>query len=209
MSNEVINPFSRYEDDAGTPLDAGTLTFNTNLTTTLSTVYSDEALTTAQANPYTLDAFGRVTGDVRFKGVKRVVVKNKHGAVIRTLDNVTSGAVSLGSQKLYQPVADYATLRALTSADILDGAIIPVTNDGIAGQFVVKTGTVTDNGGTLIVFTDDSNRYVERAGVTYYDPMWFEATGDGTADDRTSLFNADAVGPVRVSTTHAIASGLT
>ncbi len=31
----------------------------------------------------------------------------------------------------------------------------------MSGTFIVKTGTVTDNGGTLIVFSDDSNRYCE------------------------------------------------
>jgi hypothetical protein len=75
-------------------------------------------------------------------------------------------------------VADYATLRALTSADLTDGAVITVTNDGIAGGFVVKTGTVTDNGGTLIVFTDDSNRYVERHFEGPVFASWFGSKED-------------------------------
>jgi hypothetical protein len=79
-------------------------------------------------------------------------------------------------------VADYVELRGLTSAQLSDGDAITVTNDGIAGDFVVKTGTVTDNGGTLIVFSDDSNRYAERSNTTPIDPEWFEI-GNGDADD--------------------------
>lgn len=85
------------------------------------------------------------------------------------------------------PVAGYVELRALTSASYADGQVINITNDGIAGQFVVKTGTVTDNGGTLIVFTDDSNRYCERIydGAAYV--KWFGATGDGVTDDASDI----------------------
>lgn len=71
-------------------------------------------------------------------------------------------------------VSNYAALRALDSSSLTDGEIITVTDDGIAGDFVIKTGTVTDNGGTLIVFTDDSNRYAERMrGQKDSEPSWF------------------------------------
>lgn len=88
------------------------------------------------------------------------------------------------------PAADYTALRALvsTSQALTDGQVITVTNDGIAGQFVVKTGTVTDNGGTLIVFNDDSNRYCERVfnGPVY--ARWFEADNTGV-ENVANIFN--------------------
>jgi len=74
-------------------------------------------------------------------------------------------------------VDNYSTLRAKTSGGYTDGDVITVTDDGIAGDFVVKTGTVTDNGGTLIVFTDDSNRYAERLFNEIVLVDWFEPDG--------------------------------
>ena len=89
--------------------------------------------------------------------------------------------------------ADYAAIRALTSASLNDGDVITVTDPLIAGTFVVKTGTVTDNGGTLIVFTDDSNRYAEREYNGAPSISWFYS-GDIGAD-----INAlTAAGTVRI-----------
>ena len=91
-------------------------------------------------------------------------------------------------------VANYAALRAEDSSTYTDGQVITVTNDGIAGDFVVKTGTVTDNGGTLIVFTDDSNRYAKRVYDGVVNPTWFAVVGDGVADDTSNYNSALSVG---------------
>lgn len=77
-------------------------------------------------------------------------------------------------------VGDYAALRALKSTGLSDGQSIFVSDDGVAGRFVVKTGTVTDNGGTLLVFTDDSNRYAERLyNRNAVSLLWFGADKTG------------------------------
>ncbi len=66
------------------------------------------------------------------------------------------------NDKIHPPVADYTELRGLISSTLVDGTIINVTNEGVASNFVVKTGTVTDNGGTLLTFDDDpTNRYAQ------------------------------------------------
>lgn len=88
MTNEVINVFQKFRDDTGKALENGTITFNVNLSTTLDTIFSDEALTIPQANPYTLDAAGRIIGDVKYIGTRRLVINDKSGAHIRTLDNI-------------------------------------------------------------------------------------------------------------------------
>ncbi len=75
--------------------------------------------------------------------------------------------------------SDYSSLRSVNSSLYEDGDVIFVTDDGIAGEFVIKTGTVTDNGGTLIVFTDDSNRYAERIKNTGIEAEWGESSSSG------------------------------
>ncbi|MCK5611134.1 hypothetical protein KAR91_55185 [Candidatus Pacearchaeota archaeon] len=70
-------------------------------------------------------------------------------------------------------VDDYAELRALTSSQLSDGDSIRVTDSVTSGVFSVRTGVVTDNGGTLIVFNDDSNRYAERIVQGYVNPEMF------------------------------------
>ena len=121
MSNEVINPYQTFRDSAGQPLAAGTITFNDNLLTTKSTIYSDEALTVAQTNPYTLDAYGRIAGDVKYIGLKRLVIKTAAGGTVRTLDNVAaSDGVSASKSR------DFATLAlAVASTEI---AVLDVLN---------------------------------------------------------------------------------
>ncbi len=89
-------------------------------------------------------------------------------------------------------VSSYAGIRGLTSSQLTDGDNITLTGDKIAGSFTVKTGTVTDNAGTLIVFTDDSNRYAERThDIGFYSAFWW-CVADGTTDDAANIAAADA-----------------
>ena len=146
MSNEIINPYQTFRDAAGQPLAAGTITFNDNLLTTKSTIYSDEALTVAQTNPYTLDAYGRIAGDVKYIGLKRLVIKTAAGGTVRTLDNVAaSDGVSASKSR------DFATLAlAVASTEIADGDVLNLaertTGNGGGGFWdVVLSSTVTEN----------------------------------------------------------------
>ncbi len=85
-------------------------------------------------------------------------------------------------------VLDYAGLRQLTSAALIDGEVIKVVSEKLYGDFIVKTGTVTDNGGTLIVLTDDSNRFAERLLPTdSLNVKWFGAIGSGIVDDSAAI----------------------
>lgn len=88
--------------------------------------------------------------------------------------------------------ATYAEIRALDSSELTDGDSITLTGDKIAGTFTVKTGTVTDNAGTLIVFTDNANRYAERTHmIGFYNAFWW-CNADGTTDDAANIAAADA-----------------
>ncbi len=82
----------------------------------------------------------------------------------------------------------YAKMRALSSGAFSAGDVIKCTGDGIAGDFKIVDGTVTDNGGTLIVFTDDINRYAERINTSNaINVLWFGVTE--AAASNTTIYN--------------------
>lgn len=85
-------------------------------------------------------------------------------------------------------VTNYTALRALTSANLSDGSLIAVSDADTGGAFEVKSGTVTDNGGTLIVFNDNPNRYAKRlTGNGVVSAKWFGALGDESADASAAI----------------------
>ena len=156
MSNELINPYQKFEDEAGAPLENGTVTFYTNLTTTLATIYSDEALTIAQSNPYPLDAAGRIAGDVKFIGTMTLTIKDRLGAFVRTIDNVKNKY-----DPSAQTVATYAAMDALPALDT--GLVVELTGDGIAGPWVVREGAHTPDVDNIRDFNNAvGNQYLRR-----------------------------------------------
>ena len=90
--NTVMNPYQTVRDAVGVALAAGTIQFNETGTSNAASIYSNAALTSSQSNPYTLDGFGRIVGNVYFAGVLRMVIKDSTGAIVRTLDNVICAA---------------------------------------------------------------------------------------------------------------------
>lgn len=82
-----FNPLAQYFDDNGDPLGGGKLHFYETGTTTEATTYSDEAETTANANPVILDAAGRQP-DIFFTGQLKVVLKDADDVTIETADPV-------------------------------------------------------------------------------------------------------------------------
>jgi hypothetical protein len=88
----VMNPYQTVRDAVGVALAAGTIQFNETGTSNAASIYSNAALTSSQSNPYTLDGFGRIVGNVYFAGVLRMVIKDSTGAIVRTLDNVICAA---------------------------------------------------------------------------------------------------------------------
>lgn len=197
MSKSVINPYQQFLDEAGVPVSSGTVTFFINTTATIDSIFSDEDLTIAQANPYTLDAAGRIRGDIKYNGKKTLQLKDKNGGTIRTLDDVAAPNSNQASDINYTPTAtvqqrlnnldvpDYATLRAIAPSQVEDGDTVTVTDAGIAGSGNIRKVTthgLTDNGGTIIVL--DTNTYWARF-FDVVDARWFLAY-DGT-DDSTQM----------------------
>lgn len=89
-------------------------------------------------------------------------------------------------------VTSFAVARAKTSSIYSAGDVIHVSDDGVAGFFVVKVATVTDDGGILIVFTDDSNKYMERRFSGHVSIEWYGAVGDDSTNNNTAITAAFA-----------------
>jgi hypothetical protein len=90
MSNNALNVQALFLDTVGNKRAGGKVTFYVNKTTTKAAIYSDELLTVTQANPYTLDAAGRINGDVRYSGKMTVSVSNSDGSDVISHDDVES-----------------------------------------------------------------------------------------------------------------------
>lgn len=90
MAIRADNAFKRFYDSTGTlDLDSGTVEFTVNNDVgTQIAIFSDMALTIAQTNPYTLDAAGRIIGDVWMDNILfTMVIKDSSGATVRTIND--------------------------------------------------------------------------------------------------------------------------
>ena len=187
MSNEVINPYQTFYDAAGAPLANGTIQFNVNLTTTKGTIYSDEALATTQANPYTLDAYGRIAGDVRYAGLRRLLIKNSTGATIRTIDNVSTVA---GSGDVVKPLDFVADIQAanLTGTVLVQTKGYTTDNDGGQSLYYNDTSdsSTADDGFSVIVSNDSQRFKLLHDGIIHLAQTGIDATG---ASDANVAFN--------------------
>lgn len=76
-------------------------------------------------------------------------------------------AVTLGDGVISNgiPLSNYAALRAYNSSSLADGQIIVLSDNG--GYFAVKSGAVSDDGFSRIVFSDNASRYAERVEPAY------------------------------------------
>lgn len=118
MAGLVLNPYTQFKDDAGLILSNGTLTFSVNKGTGATTIFTTLEADVQQSNPYPLDAAGRLTGDVYYTGLRRMVVKRSSGATIRTLDDVAVlQSVTQGYD--YIAKAQGATFTAVTGENYI------------------------------------------------------------------------------------------
>lgn len=95
--SRFIHPYETFRDTPGQVRAGGFVSFFTNTTATLTTIYSDIDLTATQSNPYELDDYGRVVGDIFFQGLVTIQETNADGSDVVTTDNVSSGLVPYGN----------------------------------------------------------------------------------------------------------------
>lgn len=137
MSFNVVNTYQTFRDSTGAVRANGTVTFFVNTTTTKTSIFSDEALTIAQNNPYTLDAFGRIAGDVKFSGKVTILEANSDGSNPLTTDNVTTIGTA---DTLKNDLADTATV---TKGDALVGVKKTATGAVATDQHEVNERTLS------------------------------------------------------------------
>jgi hypothetical protein len=82
---------TQYLDANGDPLGGGKLFFYAPGTTDLAVTYSDEAQTTANANPVVLDAAGRQP-DIFYTGSLKIVLTDSDDVVVQERDPVSPAA---------------------------------------------------------------------------------------------------------------------
>lgn len=94
MAIRLNNPNNQFSDANGAPYSGGKLYFYESGTSTPLDTYSDEALTTPNANPVVLDSAGR-TGAIFIKGQSyKVVLKTSADVTVWTADPVVGNILT-------------------------------------------------------------------------------------------------------------------
>lgn len=150
MSNEVINPYQTFRDDQGKVLAGGGLRIQVNGTTALGTAFSDTDLQNQQTvDPYRLDNFGRVRGDLRWAGLRTVVVLNDRDTEIRTLNDVVTLVDTTGFAINFASVAAMVADTTLEVGDVAETQSYNLDQrEGGARYLIVAGGTGVDDGYT-------------------------------------------------------------
>jgi hypothetical protein len=184
VSYNVINPYQTFKDSTGEVRAAGIVTFYDNLTTDLASIWSDEALTVPQENPYTLDASGRITGDVKYTGLLTLKIQNADLSDIRTDDNVASldNQSYLSASNNLSDVADsfiaVGNLQAgYVVADKAEAIALTIT----AADAGRKIFAVSDDGGPFeIRYNATPGTYADDAAASFFGTQSIPSGGDGT-----------------------------
>lgn len=106
-------------------------------------------------------------------------------------------------------VSDYAEMLALTPANFSVGDVVYVTDEGIAGMFVVTTGSATDDGGVVKTNStwNTASKHFKRTFNYPVSVMDFEAAGDGATNDSDELTTAiDFGGSVKLESFEYLSS---
>lgn len=219
MSYNVVNPYQTFYDSVGQVRSGGIVTFYDNKTTNLAAIFSDEDLIIPQTNPYTLDASGRIVGDVKFSNNLTMKVQNADLSDPRTDDDVVALSPSLdiflrkaanlsdlgddflsaGNLSVPYVLNTKDQIAALTYTSADAGRKVIVSTGVDKGMFTVEfnatPGTYSDNGGayTGTVFIPsggDGTIGFVRDFSGAINVKWFGAVGDDSNDDTISTENA-------------------
>lgn len=153
MTVSVFNLYQQYKDASGNVLSGGTLTFYEAGTVTPKAIYTTQAATVAQSNPYTLDASGRTVGDVWLTddGLYDILIKDSNGTTIRTDQDVgedNSGATPTTVSEVKNRVVN----PAMTVDNGTNGSITTSYAEYAVIDWLAKT-SASPSAGTATVST--------------------------------------------------------
>lgn len=194
MSNEAINQNQLFLQFAGRPNANGQIEFFADSSrTTLKDIFSDEGLSVAQSNPYTLDDTGRISnageGEVHYEGTATLVHTDMDDYEFRQDDDVVvsskGDAASFAINE--QSVASMVANLALNVGNLVktNGYYFPNAHGG-ARYLIVAGGTGTvdsfhyinlGNGFQAQLLDLEENHNFLVAG----------ARGDGASNDTTAM----------------------
>lgn len=133
-------------------------------------------------------------GQPRTYLIKTAAQATSDGDTIDTVRNFTlnNANVAIMQKKENFSVTSYAALLALSPSNFAVGDIIKVTDAGIAGDFIVASGSVSDDGGIKKsnATWSAASKYLLRQFSGYINVKWFGAVGDNSTNDTTALQNA-------------------
>jgi len=171
MAIVIPNGKQQYFSDAGTPLAGGLLYTYAAGTTTPKTTWADAAETAPNANPIVLNARGEATAF--WKGAYKVELRTAGGAVIWTVDNVSTVQEPLSAVTLaISGNANIAGTLGVTGAFTLGG---PLTSTSTI-QATQYTSTVA--AGVALAMGDAS---AIRNSFNGFSSMYFDVSIGGAA----------------------------
>ena len=144
MSNEVVNPFQVYRDRRGRPLAGGSLIIRQPGTSAFGTAFSDSALTIPQVvDGYELDDYGRVQGDLRWKGLRDVESYDFNGGFNRTDPDVVTLIDASSFAINFPSVAAMVADTTLVDGDVAETQAYNLDQREGGARYIVTTSALT------------------------------------------------------------------
>jgi len=169
MSNNATNVRPVFRDSSGNPRASGWVYFYNNKTLELADIYSDELLSVAQQNPYQLNAYGAIDGDVKYSGKLTVTHTNEDGSDPISDDDVESqgGATSDAYVDQFETIENSPANMAV------------VVNAGkvMTGETLVSIADQT----TTLITAPTSNPRIDRVVVDKLTGVYTIVTGSESA----------------------------
>jgi len=194
MANRFFDPVPQALNGVGTSLADAELFFFTSGTSAPQDTFSDNNLTSANANPVVADGDGRFPNIFLKDATYKVQLKTTSGTQIWERDPVS------GLTDAVRVVTNIAAMKALNSSSLTEHQIFDVTGytsigDGGGGQFYWdSTSTSTVNLGTIFVPDDNATGRFKRIFIgskLWLD--WFGAVGDGNLSAGTGTDDSAAI----------------
>lgn len=174
MTTHITAPFLHVEDANGLPYVGAKLYVYTPATTTLSSLYSDEALSVAITNPLTSDASGNFARAYAAAGKYKLRTETSAGVLIWEYDNVDIGLGFGGGPLAITAGGTGATsaASALTALGAASSASVTSLADDISDIQATLRNIVTVPQGylTLTTATPVITGDVSAATSVYYTP---------------------------------------